>query len=201
MTQRKAGPQMEKKNMLVLFGSPRPHGATARLLQTFLQKIDPEAVRVTTFDAYRGNYHPCTACGYCQTREACVFHDLDEFDRELRAADYLVIAAPVYHMSFPAPCKAVMDRWQRYFEARFAMGIRPPIEKPKTAAFLTAYGSSNPEGAHMMTRQLELAFTVMNTKLEHVVEWPHTDQTGTAEIPPEVMEKAHQAALAMMEKT
>lgn len=187
--------------MLVLFGSPRPHGATAKLLEAFLQKVDTNSVRITTFDAYKGNYHPCTACGYCQTREACIFTDLDEFDRELREADYFVIAAPVYHLSFPSPCKAVMDRWQRYFEARFAMGIRPSILKPKTAAFLTAYGSKNAEGVHMMARQLELAFTVMNTKLEHVVEWPHTDFTGIDEIPAEIAGEAQAAALAMTNKT
>ncbi|MDU7337915.1 MAG: flavodoxin family protein [Clostridium sp.] len=192
---------MEKKNMLVLFGSPRPNGATAKLLEAFLQKVDTNSVRITTFDAYKGNYHPCTACGYCQTREACIFSDLDEFDRELREADYFIVAAPVYHLSFPAPCKAVMDRWQRYFEARFAMGIRPSIHKPKTAALLTAYGSQNAEGAQMMARQLELAFTVMNTKLEHVVEWPHTDLTGIDEIPAEIADKARAAALAMTNKT
>lgn len=192
---------MEKKNMVVLFGSPRPAGATARLLQEFLDQTNPEQVRVVKFDAYRGNYHPCIACGYCQTREACVFHDLDEFDRELRAADYLVIAAPVYHLGFPAPCKAVMDRWQRYYEARFAMGLRPPITKPKTAAFLTVYGSDSPEGARVMERQLQFAFTVMNTRLQYTVEWPNTDRTGLQQPPDDVLNAVHRAALAMMEKT
>ena len=183
--------------MLVLFGSPHPKGATAQVLEAFLQEVDRDAVRVVSFDAYRGNYHPCIACGYCQTKEACVFSDLDEFDQELRAADYLVMAAPVYHLSFPAPFKAVMDRWQRYFEARFAMGIRPPIEKPKTAAFLTAYGSRDAQGVQVMTRQLELAFTIMNTRLQHVIAWPDTDHSLDGKAPEAILCQARQAALAM----
>lgn len=192
---------MEKRNMVVLFGSPRPAGATARLLQEFLCQVDSERVRVVKFDAYKGDYHPCIACGYCQKQEACVFHDLDEFDRELRAADYLVIAAPVYHLGFPAPCKAVMDRWQRYYEAKFVMGLRPPIAKPKTAVFLTAYGSGNAEGARVMERQLQFAFTVMNTRLKHTVEWPNTDRTGLNQPPDNVLCAVHRAALAMTGKT
>ena len=192
---------MEQKRVVLLFGSPHAKGATAKLLEVFLQTAESVGnVQISRFDAYRGNYHPCTACGFCQKQEACVFPDLNDFDAELRQADAIVVASPVYGLSFPAPLKAIMDRWQRYYEARFALGIRHSIRKPKTAVLLTAYGSTDADGVAIMQRQLELSFSVMNTTLLEVVAWPDTDHTGSDNLPPHIAEQARRAALAMLGK-
>lgn len=192
---------MEQKRLLLLFGSPHSNGATAKLTQEFLQTIQElDDVQIIRFDAYQGNYHPCTACGFCQKQEACVFPDLNDFDAELRRADYLVVASPVYGLSFPAPLKAIMDRWQRYYEARFALGIRNSVPKPKRAVLLAAYGSKDELGVDIMKQHLHLAFSVMNTTLVQVAAWADTDHTGSTDIPQQAVEHARHAALAMLEK-
>ena len=127
-------------------------------------------------DAYALNARPCLGCGACQKAEACALPDLDEWDRQLRQCDLLVVASPVYNCSFPAPVKAVLDRTQRYFEARFALGKRPPIEKHREAALLLTMGSEDSFAVEVCTRQLEQAFSVMNTALTGWAVWPGTDQ-------------------------
>lgn len=47
--------------------------------------------------------------------------------------DVVVVATPVYGLSFPAPLKAVFDRTQQYYEAYVSRHIKHPFEKPKKA--------------------------------------------------------------------
>ena len=147
-----------KKKALVLFGSSHSHGHTARLLDSFLECFRHHGGwEVEVADLYRLNPHPCTGCKACAKEERCAYPDLDALDKSLRACDLLVVASPVYNFSFPAPVKAWLDRTQRYFEARFALGKKPPI----------------PKGC---THQLERAFSVMNTTLSAWAVWDATDR-------------------------
>ena len=99
------------KHALVLFSSPHKDGHTKKLLEAFLDGLKRKDWQVKSLDICKVNIHPCIACGYCQKADGCAFRDLDEFDRDLRACDLLVIATPVYNLSFPAQLKAVIDRF------------------------------------------------------------------------------------------
>ena len=189
----------DRKTLLVLFGSPHQNGATARLLEEFLQAVDRET-EIAVIDAYRENIRPCVACGFCKTREACSFSDMDSIDGLLRRADFLVVASPVYNLSFPAPLKAILDRTQRYFEARFSLRKKPPIEKPKRAVLLATAGSENADGAAIMEKQLRMIFSVMNTRLESVVALTGLDGESGGEGFLRAARQARKAALAMQDK-
>lgn len=178
--------------ILVLYGSPHADGHTARLLRAFLEPFDGEAVDIV--DAYAEQIAPCTACGYCKKKEGCSNPDFDRVDMYIRRADLLVVASPVYNLTFPAPLKAVVDRTQRYFEARFSLGKKPPIEKPKRAVLLAACGSD--DGADILERQLKMIFSVMNTRLEHTAVWSGTDR-ATERDAAEASTRAKGAALAI----
>lgn len=164
----------DNKLILVLFGSPHRNGPTAALLDGFLRGVGEQA-RVEIVRAYDEQITPCTDCGYCSEVDGCSSDDFDRIDALLRQADFLVVATPVYNLSFPAPLKAVFDRTQRYYAARFKRNIKPPIEKPKNALLLLSCGSPDCEGADIIRRQLQRMFTVMNTKLVGEVVLPGTD--------------------------
>jgi len=169
----------KKKQLLALFASPHEKGHTAALLTSFLAPFRRrEDWEIHVVDIYALRAKPCTDCGYCRKAEGCAFRDLDGLDGLLQQSDALVIASPVYNFSFPAPMKAVLDRTQRYFSARFSLGLRPPIEKHREAALLLSMGSREPEGMNIPRFQLERAFTVMNTALRGTVCWQETDREG-----------------------
>lgn len=171
----------QKKQLLALFASPHEKGRTAALLTSFLAPFRrQEGWEIHVADVYALNAGPCTDCGYCRKTEGCAFHDLDGLDGLLRQSDALVIASPVYNFSFPAPMKAVLDRTQRYFSARFSLGLRPPVKKRREAALLLSMGSREPEGRDVPRFQLERAFTVMNTALRGTVCWQGTDRGESA---------------------
>ncbi|WP_158591021.1 flavodoxin family protein [Acutalibacter sp. 1XD8-33] len=175
-----------KKHALVLFGSPHSHGSTRMLLGSFLEVFrDCKDWLVEEMDLYAMNPHPCTGCGACAKKEACQFPDLDGFDKALRRSDLLIVAAPVYNASFPAPMKALLDRTQRYFEARFSLGKRPPVKKHREAALLLSMGREEDFPVEVCAYQLERAFSVMNTTLRGCAVWAGTDRgrenLGTAQ--------------------
>lgn len=190
----------EKKMMLVLYGSPHAQGATAKLLEEFLNSMNRERFHVEVFDAYQTQATPCTGCGFCAKQQACVYHDLDELDGWIRQADAIIVASPVYNLTFPSPLKAVLDRFQRYFEARFSLGLKPSIPKHKTAVLLTAQGSPDPEGASVMVKQLKMAFSVMNTTLEETVSWIGTDTPEGRDSLPQVKRRVREVSLAIQSK-
>ena len=122
------------------------------------------------------NIQHCTGCKACAKEEHCAYPDLDALDKSLRACDLLVVASPVYNFSFPAPVKAWLDRTQRYFEARFALGKKPPIPKHRQAVLLLTMGSQDEFAVKVCTHQLERAFSVMNTTLSAWAVWDATDR-------------------------
>ncbi len=134
----------EKKNLLFLMASPHPKGTTRQLADAFLEPLRRSGRwQEHTIFLYDQPPHPCTACGLCREQNGCRWHDLDEFDARLRESDLLIIASPIYNLSFPAPMKALLDRCQRYFEARFARGEKPCIQKGRKAVLLLTRGSGD----------------------------------------------------------
>lgn len=189
----------KKKHALVLFCSPNEHKTTRELLNGFIEPFkDSEEWAVEEMNAYEMKAHPCIACGECETAEKCHFHDLNSFDKSLRKSDLLVIASPVYNMSYPAPFKAILDRTQRYYSARFHLEINPPIEKHREAVLLVTAGSSGETAFGVMQSQIQTAFTVMNTELSGSVLWGETDKGETNM--GAAVEKAHSLALELMSK-
>lgn len=181
------------KQALVLFGSPHTNGATARLTAACLAGLPGAAV--TRFDCFSLNPAPCDDCRACHTTDGCRHHDLDAFYAALEAADILIFASPVYNRSFPAPMKAVIDRLQRYWSARFVRGIKPPIATPKRAVLLTVGGSGREDGAYL-AQQLAPVLTILNSAPAVAV---HADDTDRAPLSSAVLAAARAAGEAAAE--
>ena len=99
-------------NIVILVGSMRINGNTARLAQSFadgaVQNNNIEIVYVADY-----NVNPCIGCNSCFAREGnqC-FQDDDmvQIYEKLRNADIVVIASPVYFYGISAQLKAIVDR-------------------------------------------------------------------------------------------
>ena len=179
-SKRKAKEPLSAPRVLVLYGSPHPKGKTWRLYEAFAGAFPPDA-EVEVYSAYEQRPQPCLDCGYCSRREGCSQHDLDGFMDSFEQCDVFVLVTPVYYNSFPAPLKAVIDRFQRYFSARFSRGIRPPIAKPRVAAVLATCGSGEREGLGEVKEQFKRAATVLNCTVAGAAFARGTDGEGVTE--------------------
>lgn len=149
---------MEK--MLIINGSPRDNGVSAELInQVKKYFIDCE---IKQYDTYKMAPAPCTDCRYCEYHNGCSNKDLDFFFYDFEQADYILFFSPIYNNFFPALLKAIIDRFQRYYSARFKRGANPPIEKHRKVGVVIVSGSNARQCADYMNATLKQAFTVLN---------------------------------------
>ncbi len=161
------------KKMLIINGSPRERGVCAELINQVKPRF--AGCEIKQYDTYKMSPAPCTACCWCEYHDGCSNPDLDPFFEDFEAADYVVFFSPVYNNFFPAPLKAVIDRFQRYYSARFKRGANPPIDKPKRVGVVIASGSNSRQAADYMVSTLKQAFTVLNGEICARYYIPDTD--------------------------
>lgn len=162
------------KSVLNIFGSPHKDGFTALLNNCVLDHINNK-YGLNVIYSYDRNVRACIDCKLCATKEQCCFDDMNDIDIMLKESDLIIIATPIYNMSFPSPLKAMVDRMQRYFAARFVLGKKPVIKKHKHAILLVTCGSKNDGEADVVQEQLKRMFTVINADLVGTILWNDTD--------------------------
>ena len=165
------------KKVLALMASPRKSGYTAKLLGALLRQF-PKGTAIEIVNLYELNPIPCNACGYCKGVLGCSKKELEGFFKKFENADIIIFATPIYFMSVPAPFKALIDRFQRYYEARFRRNIKTPIEKRRKAVLLVTSGSDGEIGYEVIKHQLMQAFTVLNIELCGTMLARNTDKCG-----------------------
>lgn len=173
-TTAKNEPCCDGLKVLVIFGSPHNKGTTAKLLNSFVDSI-PKSATIEIYDCFKNSPIPCNDCRYCHVVDGCSYSDLNDFYNKLENSDVLVFATPVYNLSFPAPLKALLDRMQRYWSARFKRNIRPPIKRKKQVYLLTSCGADSTEEGEMLERQLKPVLTILNAKLIKSVHYTGAD--------------------------
>lgn len=154
-------------------GSPRDNGTCQELInQVRTYFLDCE---IKIYDTYKLDPKPCTDCKYCEYHDGCVNRDLDIFYEDFEEADYVAIFTPVYNNFFPAPLKALLDRFQPYVNARFKRGANPPVEKHKRVGVVISSGSNARQSADFMVGALKQIFSVLNGEVTARYYIPNTD--------------------------
>lgn len=148
-----------QKKLLIIKGSPRKNGITASICSV---AENAENVEVSVFDTYFQDFKACCDCRKCTETEKCVFNDLNGFFEEFESADVLVFASPVYNGGFSAPMKALLDRFQVYFNRFYKNGKTQPVAKKRKAILVSASGRAAQEEFFYMKKYLQRAFTVLN---------------------------------------
>lgn len=149
--------------LLIVNGSPRKNGVTAKMINALCSEIDWE---VEIYNAYEMDIKPCIGCGYCSKNIGCIFDDMDDFKRDFENCDAFLLASPVYFSSFPAPLKAVIDRLQSYYAMRFDFNIKPPVKKFRPSAVLITAGADNQKEIEFMKNQIRQCFSILNTEIK-----------------------------------
>ncbi len=94
-------------------GSPRlERGHTALILNAFLEGVKKAGAETELYYSHKLKIKPCTGCFYCWNRvpgECILKDDMEMLYPELRSADILVLATPVY-IPLPDYFQAFMNR-------------------------------------------------------------------------------------------
>lgn len=97
--------------VLIINGSPRVGGNTAKALDEMVKIFESEGVEVENVQIGNQAVRGCVACNSCSRTGKCVFDDVvNELAPKFEAADGLVVASPVYYASANATLIACLDR-------------------------------------------------------------------------------------------
>ena len=122
-------------NILVLNGSPRPQGETAKMVAAFRQAAEKAGHAVTVMEVCRMNIRGCLACEYCHGKGqgACIQKDdMQAIYAILPETDMLVLASPIYYHNLSGQLKCAIDR---FYSALFPTA---PERLKKAAMFLAS---------------------------------------------------------------
>ena len=99
--------------ILVLNGSPRANGNTAKMVAAFREGAEDAGSSVTVIEVCKKRIGGCMACEYCHTKGGgkCIQQDdMQEVYPLLEEAEMIVLASPIYYHSFSGQLQCAINR-------------------------------------------------------------------------------------------
>ena len=97
--------------VVLINGSPRSDGNTARALAEMCRVFEKNGVETRMFKVGAKDIRGCVGCGNCASLGKCVYDDVvNEISAELCDADGLVVGTPVYYASPNGTILSLLDR-------------------------------------------------------------------------------------------
>lgn len=163
----------ERKRVLVIVGSARAHGVSARYAR---EAVVPEAKSVGS-DVRMWNVadHPvegCIACERCRGPFRCFRRDaMDGLFEELASCDAVEVIAPVFFSGPTAQFKAVLDRFQPLWERRIGpAGSADPAEVKRPVRLHVIGSGGDPHGFDPLATIVRSAFGSAGFRLVDVID-------------------------------
>lgn len=178
--------------VLAFNGSPRKGGNTEILLTAALKGagLDIKPYLLNTM-----NITTCQNCGGCDESGICILEDdLTPIYDEIRSADRIILASPVYFMSVSAQTKALIDRCQSFWCEKQYLGreIEPGPHGRK--GLLLLVGALEREAGIKCASSCGTAFMrTVGIKEHETLRYTGIDAKGEMQKRPEALKEARQA--------
>jgi len=167
------------KSIVVLSGTPRKDGNSAKLAEAFIEGAEAAGKEITIFRVAGLQIGGCRGCEYCfRNQSVCVQQDdMPPILDALRKADALVLVSPVYYFSVTAQLKLAIDR----FYALYNQGM--PV---KRAALLMTCGDDSEAAAASSISMFRQISTLLKWEEAGVIIAPGLHNPGEIEGRPEL---------------
>lgn len=130
--------------VLILNGSPRSHGCTARALEEVEKTLHEEGIETETILVGNKDIRGCIACRSCASTGKCVFDDIvNEIAPKFESADGIIIGTPVYYAGSNGTILSLLDRL--FFSTHFdkSMKVGACVISSRRAGSTSAYDEVN----------------------------------------------------------
>ena len=133
-----------KLKVLGIAGSPRRDGNTDHLLQQVMAGVASQGSETKTVILSELNISPCRHCDGCIKTGKCVIDDdMQWLHTDLREADCLVLASPIFFMGVTAQAKAMIDRCQALWVIKYVLELPVAInpDRERKGIFVSVGGT------------------------------------------------------------
>lgn len=130
--------------VLILNGSPRSHGCTARALEEVEKTLHEEGIETEPVLVGNKDIRGCIACRSCASTGKCIFDDIvNEIAPKFESADGIIIGTPVYYAGSNGTILSLLDRL--FFSTHFdkSMKVGACIISSRRAGSTSAYDEVN----------------------------------------------------------
>lgn len=159
---------------LVIVGSPRSHGVSARYASELAERLEAKGERVTLWRVSDHRVGGCIGCEGCRGGNySCVIRDdMRELYSMVDQAERIEVVAPVYFAGPTSQLKAILDRLQPYWEKRRGpAALAGAAEAPKRPVRLHVIGAGgDPFGYDALVTIARSAFGAAGFALADVVD-------------------------------
>ncbi len=130
--------------ILVLMGSPRKKGNTAKVLSWITDDLLAAGHEIETVYLNEKRIKGCLACAGCKEKEdmiACVQKDdAPDILHAMIKSDLIIFASPLYFWGFSSQMKSIIDRTYSLYNRYHQPGHTSLIEGRKTVLVVTGGG-------------------------------------------------------------
>ena len=157
--------------VLIINGSPRPNGCTARALKEVADTLEKEGIETETVTVGNKPVRGCIACGSCGKTGKCAFDDIvNELAVKFSEADGLLVGTPVYYAGANGTLLSVLDRL--FFSAKFS----------KTMKVGASVLSSRRAGSTSAMDEINKYFTICGMPIASSTYWNEVHGSAAADV-------------------
>lgn len=167
--------------VLAIAGSPRRGGNTDLLLQEVIAGAESGGAEVKRIVLSELSIAPCRHCDRCLEAGRCAIEDdMQWIYSDLRAADRLVIASPIFFMGPTAQTKAMIDRCQALWVVKYVLKLPVVISggQERKGLFISVGGTRGAKLFEPALATIKIWFKTLDVTYSGDLLFRGTDERG-----------------------
>ena len=180
---------------IAFLGSPRKNGNTELLLNEIIKGVESCGGSVKTFSLNLMNIRPCQDCGGCEKTGECILDDqMNDIYPEIRTADRIILASPIFFFGLSAQSKILVDRCQSFWCEKYL--LKKPIAEGQFGrkGLLVLVGGMKKEiGVECGDASAKAFFRTISVKEHKVISFLGIDAKGAIREHPTALRDAYEA--------
>lgn len=185
--------------VLGITGSPRRNGNTEILLDEVLKGVRDSSCETVKLVLNELKILPCQECGGCEKTGICIIKDdMQRIFDEISKADYIFLASPIFFGSLTAQAKAMIDRFQSWWVAKYILK-KPHIKEQKSGFFICVGGQNRPDFFDNSKKIVKNFFATATISYLGDIYFPGVNEKGEIKEHPEDIKNAYDVGKKLCE--
>lgn len=168
--------------VLCIAGSPRRDGNTDLLLRQIAAGAASREAQTKTVILSELDVFPCRHCDSCLKTGKCVIDDdMQWLHTDLREADRVVLASPIFFMGVTAQTKAMIDRCQALWVIKYVLKLPVAINpgKERRGIFISVGGTELSNLFQPAIATIKSWFTTLDISYDGELVFSGIDEKGS----------------------
>jgi len=185
---------------IAFLGSPRKDGNTELLLNEAVRGVESAGGSVRIFRLNLMKLKPCQDCGGCEETGICILNDdMTGIYQEIRSADRIILASPVFFFALSAQSKIMIDRCQSFWCEKYLLK-KPLPEGPqgRKGLLLLVGGMKKEVGIECGNATAKAFFRTISVSEHNVLGFLGVDAKGAINDHPTALKEAFEAGKALV---